>query len=246
MLKFNSNILKWNGKWGNYAPPIYTVTCSATNGTVSAIPSSGITGTEVTLSNTPAPGYQFSSYTVAGATLKNANQFDIGNSNVTVVGNFVEADEVQIGNQIWSRKYLTAADVGITPVHTETVHGETIAFFTRAQLVNATLPTGWRLPTQSDFNTLKNYVGAANGKKLVSTVDGGTDDYGMNLYDLGIYWSITGSIPYDGSYFMAYDTYKFCGAYGRTSGDAYVNFPETDLSGYALGDYSTAWRLIKA
>ena len=67
---------------------IYYVTCSGSNGTVTATPNQGPNGTTVTLSNTPNTNYQFDSYTLTGATLKNTNQFDINNSDVTVVGNF--------------------------------------------------------------------------------------------------------------------------------------------------------------
>ena len=70
--------------------PKYTVSCSGVHGTVNASPSIGYTGTEVTLSNAPDTGYEFQSYTLTGATLKSSNKFDIGNTNVYVVGNFSE------------------------------------------------------------------------------------------------------------------------------------------------------------
>lgn len=71
-------------------PHIYHVTTSGSHGTVTASPNQGKNGTTVTLSNTPDTHYHFGSYSLTGATLKNANQFDIANSDVTVVGNFVE------------------------------------------------------------------------------------------------------------------------------------------------------------
>lgn len=71
-------------------PHIYHVTTSGSHGTVTASPNQGRNGTTVTLSNTPDTHYHLDSYTLTGATLKNASQFDIANSDVTVVGNFVE------------------------------------------------------------------------------------------------------------------------------------------------------------
>ena len=48
--------------------------------------------TEVTLSNTPATNYRFTSYSVTGATLKSSNKFDIANSDVYAKGNFEYVD----------------------------------------------------------------------------------------------------------------------------------------------------------
>ncbi len=90
MLTFNNKVITRNDKWVDhtYIPPIYNVYVSANNGTVVATPNSGISGTEVTLTNTPASGYTFDSYSVTGATLKNTNQFDIDGSDVYVYGKF--------------------------------------------------------------------------------------------------------------------------------------------------------------
>lgn len=93
---------------GNFTGIVRNVTCTATNGTVTASPNSGIIGTTVTLSNTPNSGYSFDSYTLSGATLKNANQFDIGTSNVSVVGNFIQ----QSSEELWVDLGSTAYTVG--------------------------------------------------------------------------------------------------------------------------------------
>ena len=98
MLTLNSNILKIGNKWviphsgsgPTPTPTVYQVTTSGTHGTVTASPTEGTTGTEITLSNTPDTHYHFGSYSLTGATLKNANQFDIADSDVSVVGNFIE------------------------------------------------------------------------------------------------------------------------------------------------------------
>lgn len=100
IIKYDNKAIKYTNKWvsveGITPPPVPTVysvhTVSSTGGSVSAVPNSGISGTEVTLSNTPATNYTFSSYSVTGATLKNSNQFDIGSSDVYVKGNFTYSD----------------------------------------------------------------------------------------------------------------------------------------------------------
>ena len=71
MLKYNGHILKVGSGTIKYTftPPTYTVTCTATHGSVTATPSQGISGTLITLSNTPDSGYEFDYYTVNGITL---------------------------------------------------------------------------------------------------------------------------------------------------------------------------------
>ena len=100
IVKYDNKAVKYTNKWvsvgGIIPPPVPTVysvhTVSSTGGSVSAVPNSGISGTEVTLSNTPTTNYTFSSYSVTGATLKNSNQFDIESSDVYVKGNFTYND----------------------------------------------------------------------------------------------------------------------------------------------------------
>lgn len=90
VISFNNKVINYNDKWVSPPQPIYYVYTSGTHGSVAASPTSGKSGTEVTLSNTPNTGYQFDSYSVTGATLKNTNQLDIGNSDVYVHGNFID------------------------------------------------------------------------------------------------------------------------------------------------------------
>lgn len=93
MLKFNSNILKWNGKWGNASTAPSTVyhvyTYTDGNGTLTAVPVSGISGTEVTLSNTPNEGYDFAEYQVEGASVS-GDTLTIEHSDVSVTALFEE------------------------------------------------------------------------------------------------------------------------------------------------------------
>lgn len=76
-------------------PTTYTVTViSGGNGTASASPQSGVSGTTVTLTATPNSGYVFSSWEVlaGGVTISN-NSFAIGTANVTVRANFAASGE---------------------------------------------------------------------------------------------------------------------------------------------------------
>lgn len=87
MLKFGNIILTNNDNWLNI--PEHNVITSGNHGTVTASPNKGIQGTEVTLSNSPESGYEFSSYSVTGAELYDGNKLTIGSTDVSVVGSFV-------------------------------------------------------------------------------------------------------------------------------------------------------------
>lgn len=69
---------------------VTTTSSPAAGGSVVASPNTGIIGTEVTLSNTPAEGYKFNGYTISGATLS-GNILTIGESDVAVTGKFISA-----------------------------------------------------------------------------------------------------------------------------------------------------------
>ena len=93
MLTFQGDIVEYDGDFIDYTAPtpppdIYRVYCLGTHGSVSAVPDHGETGTEVTLYNYPDTGYEFVSYQMTGAYLKDANHFDIQDVNVTVSGCF--------------------------------------------------------------------------------------------------------------------------------------------------------------
>jgi len=95
IVKFNNKVLRLNNKtvgWTVPIPPpvLYHVTTNGVNGTVVATPNTGYNGDTITLSNTPDEGYEFDSYSLTGATLYDTNKFDINNSDVNVVGNFIE------------------------------------------------------------------------------------------------------------------------------------------------------------
>lgn len=69
---------------------VTTTSSPVAGGSVTAAPNTGIIGTEVTLSNTPAEGYTFNGYTISGATLS-GNTLTIGESDVAVTGKFISA-----------------------------------------------------------------------------------------------------------------------------------------------------------
>lgn len=76
---------------------IYQVTTSTNgNGTMTAYPMSGFSGTNVTLSNTPNANYNFAGYSVTGATLT-GNQFTL-NNDVTAKANFSGYTAINFGN----------------------------------------------------------------------------------------------------------------------------------------------------
>jgi len=73
---------------GVFTDHYYTINTSSSHGTITANHNTAKHGTTITLSNSPASGYDFDYYEVTGATLINDNQFVIGYSDVTVIGHF--------------------------------------------------------------------------------------------------------------------------------------------------------------
>ena len=77
------------------AMPVYTVTCTTpTNGTLSASPTSGYNGVQVTITATPNSGYELATLTATdseGEITITDNKFNIRNSNVTVAATFTAA-----------------------------------------------------------------------------------------------------------------------------------------------------------
>lgn len=85
------------------AMPVYSVNVSSEHGTVILSQATGIEGTEITLSNTPAIGWQFDSYTVIaedGTTIVVENdKFTLPAQNVTVTANYTIIDySIDVGS----------------------------------------------------------------------------------------------------------------------------------------------------
>jgi len=90
MILYNGRIITNSvGKWCQR--PLHMVTTHGNHGSVNANPNAGEFGTNVTLSNTPDTGYNFTGYSIAGdgASLS-GNTLTIGYSDVSVTGNFEE------------------------------------------------------------------------------------------------------------------------------------------------------------
>ena len=146
------------------------------HGTVTASPTTGYSGTQVTLSTTPASNYEFSGYTITGATLT-GNKFNIGTSNVTAKAWFKQSDPylasaVKIGNLYWMSADFQVAPTAMSNYST---HYITTASMTKdgknfgkcswydgyaVQHLSANLqskygvPAGWRIPTTADWAAL--------------------------------------------------------------------------------------------
>jgi len=199
IIKYDNKAIKYTNKWISVdsqptPPTIYQIYTSGTNGSVAALPTSGISGTEVTLSNTPDTGYQFDSYSVTGATLKNTNQFDIGSSDVYVHGNFTVipvVDYVQIGNLLW-QTVNTNLSVSSGSVVRD---GQHYYSPTGVSILSSQLTDGWRVPTSNDFQALSAAV-SNNASALCATSPywSGTNTSGFTGLPKGLYWSETGNV----------------------------------------------------
>ena len=96
-LAFNNKALLNNSKEMFWERNIYQVTTSTDgNGTMTAYPMSGFSGTNVTLSNTPNANYKFAGYSVTGATLT-GDQFTL-NNDVTAKANFKSYELIYSSN----------------------------------------------------------------------------------------------------------------------------------------------------
>lgn len=130
---------------------------------------------------------------------------------------------VKIGNQIWMSENLAINDGGLG-IYTRELHnvngvdmGTQYYYTWDAAVRVASSIEGWHLPSNSDFETLFEYVGGISiaGKKLKSTSGwigrNGTDDYGFTALPVGLcngndtfddegtnayFWSTTLFVPY--------------------------------------------------
>ena len=165
------------------------------HGSIAANRNSGFIGDQVTLSNTAATDYQFSNYSITGATLT-GNKFNFIGNNVTAKANFARIPgQVTIGTQVWKTVNLSVND-GQGGIYSRSVNygkgNVTEYYYTWDAAVRvAASVQGWHLPSTTEWDTLKNYLGSTlQGKKLKSTYgwnDGGngTDDYGFAAFPAG-------------------------------------------------------------
>ena len=212
IIKYDNKAIKYTSKWisvdSQPAPTVYQIYTSGTHGSVTASPTSGISGTEVTLSNTPDTGYAFDSYTLNGATLKNTNQFDIGNSDVYVQGNFtaIPVDYVQIGNLLWK---TTNTDTYVSS-GSAVIDGQRYYNPTGVSQLSSQLSDGWRVPTYNDFLALLAAVNSDGYALCAASPDWegteGTNTSGFTALPYGYYLSNTSSVQGLGRFAIFYSS----------------------------------------
>ena len=185
-----------------YIATQYNINVAATqHGTVSVNPSSGSTGMLVTITVTPESGYELDSISLTGATLINANQFYIENTDVTVTATFVQSVNfrtVNINGLTWSAEDLNVNDgLGNDDIKEEsyTFDGTTYSWclytITAAQRIAARYP-GWHIATADEWVNLATYAGGWDvaGGKMKTTFGwknsgNGTNELGFNGYPTG-------------------------------------------------------------
>ena len=146
------------------AMPVYSVNISSEHGTVTPSPATGIAGTEITLSNTPATGWQFDSYTVTDGSTNIAvvnNKFTMPGQDVTVTANFTAIDyDVEIGS---ITNGSVVAKIGTSNVNTAN-YGQTITLTTTAESDNYRLNT---LSVTANDGTSVTLSGTGNTRTFV-------------------------------------------------------------------------------
>lgn len=151
---------------------------------------------------------------------------------------------VTIGNQIWSTVYVDPNISGVQSTHTETIHGQTIHYYKYSQLENVTFPDGWRIPIYTDITALKSYFTSDNKSNyncVISELDGGTDDYNLNLYITGM-WDGSSLLNTDTSFVTIADAVnRMCAVGCRLNSNT---TRAVNISSY-LDSRSVPFRLIK-
>ena len=95
LVKIDNKLYVSDNKLAKFVPPVYHVNLMPTeHGSYSASPTSGYTGTDVTLYNTPDQGYVFDGFRIEGSELWSPSSFDLYKSDVNVHGYFKLATEL--------------------------------------------------------------------------------------------------------------------------------------------------------
>jgi len=159
-------------------------------------------------------------------------------------------DYVQIGNQLWLAENLQFRWSGLSDTISSNTFDTTpwgVYYANNAELygeygllyngyalrylaenASTLLPQGWRVPYNSHFTTLLDYLGGASiaGKKLKSTVYNGTDEYGFELMISGYCKGPGYSEPFNG--FGTSMQLWSATTNGSTNQYAYSFYPSTD------------------
>lgn len=146
------------------AMPVYSVNISSEHGTVTPSPATGIAGTEITLSNTPATGWQFDSYTVTAGSTNIAvvnNKFTMPGQDVTVTANFTAIDyDIEIGS---ITNGSVVAKIGTSTVNTAN-YGQTVTLTVTTESDNYRLNT---LSVTANDGTSVDLAGTGNTRTFV-------------------------------------------------------------------------------
>ncbi|MCL2182985.1 MAG: InlB B-repeat-containing protein [Chitinispirillia bacterium] len=185
---------------GYAATATYTITVNASvGGSVNKNPVKAFynRGEQVTITATPEDGYFFAGWT--GGQVANANSLTttvIATSNMTLTANFTEvlADSrdgkvysvVKIGNQTWMAENLNYTTSNSWCYDNQESNCNTYGRLYTWDAAMRACPVGWHLPSNTEWTTLTNYVGASTvGTKLKSKTGwngggNGTDDFGFS------------------------------------------------------------------
>jgi hypothetical protein len=141
-------------------PTTYTVTIEPLeNGTITANPESGVEGTEITLTVTPAANYRLKSGSLKYGTTaidESTKKFNLPAGNVTVTAEFEE--EVVVTNGDYAGRTFVLYDSALGGLNTVSVHNNTISF------------EGDLFTNQSYAAWLKNDTRNIDGEEYSSTI----------------------------------------------------------------------------
>ncbi len=123
LVKIDNKLSVSDNKLAKFVPPVYHVNLMPTeNGTYSAFPTSGYTGTDVTLYNTPDSGYVFDRFEIDGSELWTPTSFDLYRSDVNVHCYFLPASKFfyqYSESSMFTGKTIDLISIGMDPNATQ-------------------------------------------------------------------------------------------------------------------------------
>lgn len=165
----------------------YTISVTQpSNGTITA-PASATAGSTVTLSCTPASGYELNFFMVDGSKI-NGSSFTMPSSNVTISASVAQTmPSTKIGNYVWNTANIQIDDGQSGIKWDKGSYGAGVLtehYYTQAAAQRiANSVQGWHLPTRDELYNLINTAGgegeSSTTTKLLATVCGGTNNYGF-------------------------------------------------------------------